>query len=1292
MEEDQQAASGGGGTGAATIRYSAPKLNPPDKFDFTDPGQWSRWRARWRRYREASGLHTRPEKEQINTLIYAMGEQAEDVLLSRGIDESSYAAVLVSFDTYFGVRRNLIAERATFNRMCQVEDSMDIFVHKLYRQAEYCEYGDLREQLIRDRIVVGVADDELSTKLQAETELTLDDAVRLARLFESAKLARTSFRAPGAGSSSAEASEVSAVRYKSRPPRREVAPSRGKSCPRCGKEPHSREACPATKSSCNHCHKTGHWASQCYSAKRTDAGTLDDTVNELTDLHLGEVDGHHDDSNEPWMAQIRVCSPDDSVSVSVMYKLDSGAAATVCGPSSVPRSHSLVPAQRRLFGPGSLELPCLGKFTANLRFGDRSVQESVYVVRNQRTNLLSKRACSALGLLQCTVHNVEDAKDLFEGLGTMSEEYDIPLRDDAQPFAIYVPRPVPLPLLEKTKQELERMLSMGVIGRSTGATEWCSPMVVIPKKDTVRICSDVTQLNKFVRREVHPMPTVDESLAKLHGSRVFSKLDANSGFWQIPLSPASQPLTTFLTPFGRYHYKKLMFGLCSAPEIFCREMSRILEGCEGISVHMDDILVMGADREEHDRRLKAVLGRIRSSGMTLNPKKCEFGKESVVFLGYKIDRDGIHAGDRIQGIRDFALPRDPKDVQSFLGLVNQYSRFSPHLAELSTPLRALLVKDAPWIWLSPQQSAFEAMKKEFASPPVLGTYDVSRPTVVSADASSHGIGAVLTQTQADGTRRLIAAASRSLSDTEQRYAVIEKEALAVTWALEKFSRYVLGMTDLLVETDHKPLVSLLGNQEIFKLPARILRFRLRLMRFTYTIRHIPGKSNIVADALSRNALKAPTVDEVLFIEEVEDFVQQLVRLPASDVRLQELRRAQKEDEVLCRVSQFVTNGWPPYISSIDTVLGPYFENRASITRHQELLVYQNRIIVPQTERLETLRLIHEGHLGITKCLERARRAVWWPAMSEAVSEMVKNCTTCKLHSKTTPEPLRPTATPDRPWQVVGSDLFYHKGQCFLLLVDYYSRYPEVCKLESETANEVIKQMKEVFSRHGIPEMVISDNGPQYASQEFRRFAASYRFQGVTSSPRYPRGNGAAERMVQTVKSILKKCDDPCLGLLAYRSAPLQSGFSPAELLMGRRLRTNLGEMCGNPMTADDHLTFKAANTQYKAAMKQNHDRPARVVEMPTLQSGDRVHIRDMDRPGVVQGSSPGTNSYAVASGNSVLRRNRTALVHTDPVTRSHSFREPESPSETCGSPRNATQQVTRSGRPIARPRRLIEEC
>ena len=310
----------------------------------------------------------------------------------------------------------------------------------------------------------------------------------------------------------------------------------------------------------------------------------------------------------------------------------------------------------------------LGCFSAKLSVNDAMHTERLYVVE-QNQALLSRIACVKLGLVnrcgeidnvsQCDSKFMSEFPKLFNGLGKMKQEAKVLLEPDCKPFAIFTPRPVPYPLLKTVEKELENMVKNEVIFPVSQPTDWCSPMVVVPKSNSaVRICVDFTQLNKVVKRETYPMAHVESSLAKLSGGKIFTKLDANSGFYQIPLSQDAQLLTTFLSPFGRFAFKRLQFGLSSSPEIYAKIMSETLCGLEGVVIHMDDVCIWGATPEEHDMRVRAVLARMQDAGITLNTTKCEFSRSSIKFLGHIISAEGIQASpETVQGLKSFQLLR-----------------------------------------------------------------------------------------------------------------------------------------------------------------------------------------------------------------------------------------------------------------------------------------------------------------------------------------------------------------------------------------------------------------------------------------------------------------------------------------------------------------------------------------------------------------------------------------------------------------------------------------------------------
>ncbi|CAM4728520.1 unnamed protein product [Leuciscus chuanchicus] len=836
-------------------------------------------------------------------------------------------------------------------------------------------------------------------------------------------------------------------------------------------------------------------------------------------LFLGEVDS----GEEPWLADINVSGH------KVTFKLDSGADVSAISEQTFVsfklKDKTLDKAEKTLYGPGGAALTVLGSTTETIVYGDRSTTEKIYVVRNLRVALLSRTASVRLKLIaRVDTINEETVNKAYpklcEGLGRVQNPYTIKLKPDAKPFSLKVPRRVPLPLMGNVKEELDRMEGLGVISRVDEPTDWCCGMVVAPKKDKekVRICVDMTPLNESVCRERYILPFVDQTLGMLTGAQYFSKLDANMGFWQIPLSKESALLTTFITPFGRYHFNRLPFGISSAPEHFQNMMvTEVTADLKGVVCHMDDILVWGSTVEEHDKRLHAVLQRAEKASVTLNMSKCEFSKRKVKFLGFIVSADGMSPDpDKTQAVQDMKEPSNVSELRSFLGMVNQLGKFIPNLSEKDKPLRDLLSTKNMWYWGHDQQKAFHNLKQELSSPPVLQLYNPNKPQKISADASSFGLGAVMLQKEGD-VWSPVAYASRSLTPTEQRYAQVEKEALALTWACERFNDFILGL-HFELETDHKPLVSLLGGQALDALPPRIQRFRMRLMRYSYTIKHIPGKSLTTADTLSRLPLtNSVTGADTDFMEDTNIYLESVLEgLPTSSKYLSDLQEQLMSDSVCSQVMRYCAEGWP-----------------------------------------------------------------------------------------------------DRN-QLQGAVKHYWPERAVLCTMDYYL---------------------------GAQEILITDNGPQFACQEMKDFASEYCFEHVTSSPRYPQSNGEAERAVRTVKNLLKKASDPYRALLAYRTTALANGYSPAQLLMGRRLRTTLLMLPEALQPCVPNLR-QLRHVERERRMRQTEyfNKRHRTRDLDKLIPGNPVWIADAKATGTVTSVHPTPRSYVISGPQGTIRRNRSHLV------------------------------------------------
>ena len=310
-------------------------------------------------------------------------------------------------------------------------------------------------------------------------------------------------------------------------------------------------------------------------------------------------------------------------------------------------------------------------------------------------------------------------------------------------------------------------------------------------------------------------------------------------------------------------------GISSGSEMFQKCMSRILEGLEGVSCSIDDVLVHAPIIELHDYRLQKVLERLSEAGVTLNIDKCTFRVPKIKFLGNVVSANGIEVDpDKVAAVVNLPAPKNVHEVRVFLGMVNHLSKFAEHLADKTKPIRDLMQKDSQWVWGTPQQQAFEKIKSILTAAPVLAVYDPNKDTEVSADASSFGLGGVLLQKQEDQTWRPVMFISRAPTPVECRYAQIEKEASALTSACERFSNYVVGKS-VVAETDHKPLIPLLITSTLDEVPPRLQRLRMHLMRFHYKeVNHVPGKEMYIADALTR--MQSENTNRMVTVPEEEN--------------------------------------------------------------------------------------------------------------------------------------------------------------------------------------------------------------------------------------------------------------------------------------------------------------------------------------------------------------------------------------------------------------------------------------
>ncbi|XP_029648387.1 uncharacterized protein K02A2.6-like [Octopus sinensis] len=708
--------------------------------------------------------------------------------------------------------------------------------------------------------------------------------------------------------------------------------------------------------------------------------------------------------------------------------------------------------------------------------------------------------------------------------------YPITVDPNIKPI-VHPPRRVSLELKEKLKTELDRMEKKEIITKVTRPTDWVNSIVIKEKPNgTLRICLDPRDLNKALKREYHPIPTLEEITPSLAGSKLFSKLDASNGYWNVKIDEESSMLTTFNTLFGRYRFNRLPFGLKVSQDVFQSQIDETYEGCKGAIGIADDIQVHGKGETTHDFNLHEAMEKTRQAGIKLNANKCEVKAKECKFFGIIYSAERVKPDPaKVEAIRDIKEPKDKKELRSFLELIHYMGAFIPKLADLTANLRELNKDDVEFDWCASHTQDFEAIKKLISKETTLQYYGRRKPVILQVDASMRGVGAALIQ---EG--KPIAYALKALSPTETRYANIERELLAVVYGCEKFHTYLYGR-HFNIETDHRPLEQI-HRKNLMKAPARLQRLLLRLQTYDYDIRYKPGKDLILAYALSRLSSHDKHEMEGLSIK-----VHHIVNVTTT--KLAEIKEETSKDEELQLLTQMVIQGWPEKRHQVQPLIREYWAIHDDISVENGILMAGSRIIIPKSMQKEILNKIHQGHLGMEKCKLRAKSAVYWVGMYKDIEKTVSTCHICqKYRNSQQKEKMISSDIPRRPWQTIGADLFTEGQEWYLIMVCYYSKFPFVRKVKDLRAKTITTVARGLLAEQGIPEQIICDNGTQFTSQEFKKLADEYGFNITTSSPHYPKGHGFIERQVQTVKRTLVKCretkEDPHMALLSLRATPL----------------------------------------------------------------------------------------------------------------------------------------------------------
>lgn len=1233
------------------------------------PQAWKNFAMAFKIYMTANNLDNEPDTRKVAILLNTIGTDALQIFYSFDIDMANITCedLILRFETYFLPKVNISIERhKLFNRKQGPHEDIESYATDLKNISLQCNLGSMCDDLLKDIFSWNLNSScaYIKEKILLERPKTFEETVSLAKVIRNTKIDAKCI------SNEQVEEQVNAVQKRQFKQGPTIHPPVSKSnsrlqenrnlnevCPKCGQV--HRVRCPAFGVTCKKCGRKNHFAVVCYAQpKRINmTSELDHNSPTHSDSHYLSslfLSAIHKDDND-YLTHLSINKQD------TRFLLDTGADTNILSLKTYKKLQlplsDIIKSSHKLSTFSGEILPTVGQCQVNILHNDKNFLLNFHILDRNCQNIIGRKSCEDLKLVK-RVHNVQfkdtsnkdllaEYSHLFTGIGCLKDfNCHLTLKPDATP-SVDACRRVPFALLDDLKKELEILEENNIIIKVEEPTDWVSSIVLTSKKNgKIRLCIDPRKLNESLMRAHYQFPTIDEIKTSLSGAQYFSTLDANKGFYMLKLDHSSSKLCTFITPLGRYRFLRLPFGINAAPEIFHAEMTKRFSDLEGVKVMMDDLLIYGSTKQEHNDRLERVLQRALEIGIKFNKEKSNISQHEVKYLGHIFSKDGVKVDPtKVQAINQMPPPTNLTELQRFMGMVNYLGSYIQNLSQKTVNLRSLLSKNTEWHWSDKHDNEFNELKHLITNAPVLTYYNQNRDIVLSVDSSKDAMGAVICH-----DKQPIAYASASLSQAQQAYSQIEKELLAILFGCTKFHQYIYGR-NATVETDHKPIVSLF-KKPIFSIPARLQRIMLRLQPYDINIVYKPGKYLYVADTLSRCALAENALTD---LEDDIDLQVNLVinSLSISPHKMKEFQDHTAKDQDLVAIMKLCKTGWPEHKKSVPANIRFYFSIKNELQVINDLLLKNDRIVVPNSLRNDILKLLHEGHQGIKSCQNLAKNSVYWPNIYTDIETYISSCHICLTHRRNnTKEPICHHDIKLIPWHKVGVDLFDFDSLKYLLVVDYFSKFVEIAHLNNNsTASNVIRHLKSIFSRHGIPYSLQSDNGPPFSSNEFAAFTAQWQIEHITSSPYHSRSNGMVEKAIGTIKNIFKKClvdkTDPYLAILQYRNTPKYGLCSPAQLLMSRTLRSKLPILSESlvpkvPSYKEVEKKMKEQR-QYSSLYYNTHSRG-----LPPLNKGDKVYFKTQPHcswtPGIISDVCP-NRSYTIDNdAGSTFRRNRIHIM------------------------------------------------